>query len=100
MIERIPDAVFLIDMKMEKTALREAQTMRVPVVALCDTNVNPLDVAYPIPANDDAVKGIDMMTRLIAEAVKEGKAEAEKVRLEAGPVAASPVAAKEENVNV
>lgn len=73
-LEKIPDAVFLVDVKREKTAFAEAQTKGVPVVAICDTNVNPEEIDYPIPANDDATKSITFIVGLIAEAVKEGKA--------------------------
>ncbi len=73
-ITRPPDAMFVIDLKKEKTAVAEAQARKIPIVALVDTNVNPEDVAYAIPSNDDAVKTIELMTRLVSEAVKEGKA--------------------------
>lgn len=89
-IVRPPDAIFIIDLKKEKTALAEAIVKKVPIIALVDTNVNPELVQHPIPSNDDAVKTIDLMTRLIAEAVKEGKvlratksAEADKEKLKA-----------------
>lgn len=96
-ITRAPDAVFVIDIMKEKTAVAEAVTRGIPLVALTDTNVNPEKVAYPIPSNDDAVKTIELMTKLVAEAVKEGKklreaqaAEADKARAKAvaasGPV--------------
>ena len=96
-ITRPPEAVFVIDIMKEKTAVAEALVRGIPLVALTDTNVNPDKVAYPIPSNDDAVKTIEMMTRLIAEAVKEGRvlrekqsAEAEKARVK-NVVAAGPV---------
>jgi small subunit ribosomal protein S2 len=91
-----------VDLRAEKTALEEAMTTRIPIVALCDTNVNPNDVAYPIPANDDAVKGIEMLTHLIAEAIKEGKKEAEKnaaAALAAKEKPAAPAPKQEEKVN-
>ena len=69
---RPPDAIFIVDIMHEKTALLEARVKRIPVVALTDTNVDPSVVAYPIPSNDDAVKTVELMTRVIAEAVKEG----------------------------
>ena len=65
--------VFLLDLKTEATALMEAFETKVPIIAVCDTNVNPEGIAYPIPANDDAVKSIDTIMTLIAEAIKEGK---------------------------
>ena len=72
-VVRPPDALFIIDIMKEKTAVAEAQTRKIPIVALVDTNVNPDLVAYPIPSNDDAVKTIELMTRLVAAAVKEGR---------------------------
>jgi small subunit ribosomal protein S2 len=94
-LNRLPDAIYIVDLVHEKTALLEANVKRVPVVALTDTNVNPGDVAYPIPSNDDAVKTIELMTSVIAAAVKEGTklhetqaAESAKAALVAKPVAA------------
>ncbi|MFA5358441.1 MAG: 30S ribosomal protein S2 [Patescibacteria group bacterium] len=72
-VKKVPEAIFIVDIMREKTALTEAVKRHVPVVAICDTNVNPEKVTYPIPANDDATKGIEMITALVAEAVKEGK---------------------------
>lgn len=74
----LPKALFLVGLKEEKTALREAIKMKVPVIALCDSNTNPSEVAYPIPANDDGIKSIEIITCLIAEAVREGKQEGAK----------------------
>ncbi len=76
-LKKLPEAIFVIDVKAEKTAVAEARKRKVPVVALCDTNINPDDVDYPIPSNDDAVKAIEMMVGLVAAAVKEGKTEYE-----------------------
>lgn len=72
-INKVPDAVYLVDLKKEKTALREAIKMKVPIIALTDSNVNPTGVDYPIPANDDATKTIEMITGLVTEAIKEGR---------------------------
>jgi len=72
-LTKLPEAVYLIDLKKEKTALREAQKMNVPIIAITDSNINPTGVNYPIPANDDSTKTIEMITNLIAEAVKEGR---------------------------
>lgn len=72
-VERLPAAIFVVDVKHEKTAVSEAEQTKVKVVAICDTNVNPSNIDYCIPGNDDAVKSIDLFTRVIAEAVKEGK---------------------------
>lgn len=72
-LEKRPDVIFIIDLKHEKTAFQEAKLTHTKVVALCDTNVNPEEVDYPIPSNDDATKAIELMVGLVAEAVKEGK---------------------------
>ena len=58
-LARIPEAMFIIDIRKDKTALEEASRRGVKVIALCDTNVNPTKVDYNIPCNDDAVKAID-----------------------------------------
>lgn len=76
MLEKPPEAIFVVDIRTEKTAVEEANVTGTKVVAMCDTNVNPSGVHYVIPANDDAVKSIDLITRLVCEAVKEGKQEA------------------------
>jgi len=72
-LAKLPEAIFLLDLKTEATALMEALETKVPIIAVCDTNVNPEGITYPIPANDDAVKSIDTIMTLVAEAVKEGK---------------------------
>lgn len=75
-LTRLPDLVFMVDLKRDKTAYQEALKKHLPVVAMCDTNVNPVDVDYMIPANDDAVKSIEMITGLVAQAILEGKKQA------------------------
>jgi small subunit ribosomal protein S2 len=77
-LEKIPDALYIADLRVEKTAVTEAKRTGVKVVAICDSNVNPTKADYIIPANDDAVNSIKMMAEFIAEAAKEGKAEWEK----------------------
>ena len=69
-LKKLPDALFVIDIKKEKTAVAEANKMHIPIIALTDTNVNPELVQYAIPANDDAVKSIEVISNLVAEAVK------------------------------
>lgn len=81
-LERLPDAVYIADMRTEKTALAETERTEVPTVAVCDTNTNPTKVNYPIPANDDAVNSITMIANLVAEAINEGKKEWEKKKQE------------------
>jgi len=79
-MERLPEAMYVADIRTEKTAVEEAAKMGVKVLALCDTNVNPTQVQYVIPGNDDAVKSVTMMTKLVASAVKEGKEEGAKAK--------------------
>lgn len=69
-MSKVPDAIFVIDLKKEKTAVAEAMKKNIPIIAMCDTNVNPDKVNYVIPANDDAVKSIELITSLIAEEIK------------------------------
>lgn len=95
-LDKLPEVVFILDLKYEKTAYLEAVTKHVPVIALVDSNVNPEDVAWPIPGNDDAVRAIAMVFTLLADAIIEGKANpvvppAPIVRVAA--VAPAPVAA-------
>lgn len=73
-MKRLPQAIFVVDIKKEKTAVSEARKMRIPIIAITDTNVNPEHVTHAIPGNDDAVKSIETITNLIAETIKEAKA--------------------------
>lgn len=77
-LERLPDAIFVVDVKNEKTAIREATKTKIPVVAMCDTNINPVPIQYVIPANDDATKSIAYVCNVLVEAVQAGRAEQEK----------------------
>ena len=75
-VTKVPDVLFIVDVKDEKTAVVEGRKKGVKIVAICDTNVNPVNIDYVIPANDDALKSIEMVTSLISQAVKEGKEQA------------------------
>ncbi len=83
-LNRIPDAVFILDVKKDKTALTEAVKRGVKVIAVCDSNVDPTDIDFPIPANDDAVKAIEMVANLMSAAIVEGRAEWEAGRAKLG----------------
>jgi len=72
-LDRIPDIIFIWDPKNDKTALKEANTRGLPVVAVCDTNVNVVGVDLIIPSNDDATKAVKLVLALVKEAVIEGK---------------------------
>lgn len=71
-MERLPGAVFIIDPHKEDLAVKEAQKVGVPVVAMVDTNCDPDPISYVIPCNDDAIRGIRLMTSKIADAALEG----------------------------
>ncbi len=73
-----PDVLFVVDVNKEKVAVKEAAMRGIPVVALIDSNSNPEDVAYPIPANDDAVRSIKYIVNRIAQAYAEGKSKVKK----------------------
>lgn len=79
-MNRTPDAIFIWDIKNEETALAEAKKKRIPIIAVCDTNVNPTGIDYVIPANDDASKAIVMVMKLIEEVVVEAKASAKDAK--------------------
>jgi small subunit ribosomal protein S2 len=79
-------AVFIVDMIEDDNAIKEANTLGVPVIALCDTNANPELVKYPIPCNDDAVKTIQLACDYMVSAVEAGK-----MKMKAAPVAETPV---------
>ncbi|MCA1694997.1 MAG: 30S ribosomal protein S2, partial [Actinobacteria bacterium] len=69
----VPNAVFILDTKKEEIAVREAKKLGTPIVAVLDTNCDPDDVDYAIPGNDDAIRSGALLTRIIADAVIEGK---------------------------
>jgi len=71
-----PGAVFIIDVINDANALREANKLSIPVVAVVDTNADPTKVTYPIPANDDAIKAIELITGYVQQAILAGKAQA------------------------
>ena len=72
----IPDVMFVIDANKEELAIKEANVLGIPVVAILDSNVNPHGIAFPIPANDDASRAIQLYCQAVAEAAKKGGREA------------------------
>lgn len=106
-LNRLPAALFLIDVKKEHIAVTEALKLNIPTFAMVDTNSDPSNIDFPIPANDDATKSISLITGIIVDAIIEGleerkqekdaetdkEAAAEKAKLDAP--AAAPVAAAE-----
>jgi small subunit ribosomal protein S2 len=71
-MSRLPGLVYIVDVKKEAIAVKEAHKLGVPVVAIVDTNCDPEVIEYPIPANDDALKAVQLITKAIADAVAEG----------------------------
>ncbi|HEY8455527.1 MAG TPA: 30S ribosomal protein S2 [Actinopolymorphaceae bacterium] len=71
-MNRLPDAVWIVDTKKEHIAVGEAKKLGIPVIAILDTNCDPDEVDYPIPGNDDAIRSVALLTRIIADAVADG----------------------------
>ena len=71
-MNRTPSAMFVVDINKESLAVEEAHKLGIPVIAIVDTNTDPEAVEYPIPANDDAIRGIELLTSLMADAVADG----------------------------
>ena len=69
---KVPSAVWIVDPKKEHLAVSEARKLRIPIVAILDTNADPDEVDYRIPGNDDAIRAVALLTRVIADAVAEG----------------------------
>ena len=72
---RLPEAIFVIDTKKEHIAVTEARKLGLPVIAIVDTNCDPDEVDYIIPGNDDAIRAVLLVTRVIADALEEGQGE-------------------------
>ena len=103
---RLPGALFVVDIKREHIAIKEAQKLNIPIFAMVDTNSDPRQVDYLIPSNDDASKSINKVLSIVSSAIedglnernaekaadKEGKSEAKKAK----PAEKTPVAAQEE----
>jgi small subunit ribosomal protein S2 len=95
-LDRLPDAIFVLDTKKEEIAVREAKKLGLPIIAVLDTNSDPDDVEFGIPGNDDAIRSGAILTRVIADAVIEGKS----MRPEGMEAAATPAVDKKEKVEV
>jgi small subunit ribosomal protein S2 len=86
-MQRVPDAMFVIDLKTEAIAVKEAQRLRIPIIGLVDTNCDPDGIDFVIPGNDDAIRSCALITQAIGQVVSEGRsvfrAEEERARKEA-----------------
>ncbi len=93
---RLPGAIFIIDPRKERIAVQEARRLEIPIVAIVDTNCDPDEIDYVIPGNDDAIRAVTLITRVIADAALEGREAwqaqigAEKEAAEATPEAEAP----------
>ncbi len=81
-LKKMPEAIFVIDAKEEKLAIAEAKKMHIPIVALCDTNYNPNEVEYAIPANDDAASSIAILVDAVVAEFGENKATKKEKKVE------------------
>jgi small subunit ribosomal protein S2 len=99
-MRRLPTAIFIIDTRKERTAVLEARRLEIPIIALADTNSDPDEMDYPIPANDDAIRAVRLLCAKIADAAVEGRRELEAQQKDADPgeneapleeIAAAPV---------
>ena len=88
-LKRLPDAVFVVDVMQDTTAVREAKRMHIPVIALVDTNSDPRGIDFPIPANDDALPALRYMLGRIQTALEDGGRQGELNRSKAADLAAT-----------
>ena len=102
-MDTLPAAVFVVDPRKEQIVVKEARKLKIPIVALVDTNCDPDEVDYVIPGNDDAIRSCGLIVRVIADAVAEGrqllteaemKAEAERKAAEEAAIAEAVAAAE------
>src|SRR5690625_2326523 len=72
-MNKLPDAIFVIDPRKERIAIAEARKLNIPIVGIVDTNCDPDEIDYVIPANDDAIRAVRLLTSKMADAILEGK---------------------------
>ena len=82
-MRRLPDTIFIIDPHKEKIAVSEARRLEIPLVAIVDTNCNPEEIDYPVPANDDAIRAVKLLSSKVADAIIEGQQMREAQMVEA-----------------
>ena len=95
MLNELPKAIVVVDVRKEQSAVREAQRLNIPVIGIVDTNANPSDISYVIPANDDAVGSVQLIISAIAEAYREGHEKLEKETAKAAKAEEAKKAAQE-----
>ena len=82
-MKRQPDAVFIVDLRKEQLALREAQRLGLPVIALVDTNCDPDEVSYVVPGNDDAIRSCSLVIRAIADGIAAARSKVSEAEMTA-----------------
>ena len=87
-LTRVPSAIWVVDTKKEHLAIDEAKKLGIPVIGILDTNCDPDEVQFPIPGNDDAIRSVALLTRIVADAAAEGLIERHQAPVEAGNVSA------------
>jgi len=97
-LDRPPDAIFVIDTKREAIAMAEARRLKIPIVGLVDTNADPDEADYVVPGNDDAIRAVNLITRVIADACVEGRAVFAPMEEKVSPPAPAPVSPETEPV--
>jgi small subunit ribosomal protein S2 len=97
-MKRQPEAMFVLDLRKEALAVREGRRLGMPIIALVDTNCDPDEAEYVIPGNDDAIRSCSLITRVIADAIAEGKQKVAPAEMAAAPAAKpqEPAAAEPE----
>jgi small subunit ribosomal protein S2 len=94
-MDKIPAAMFVVDIKREHNAVAEARKLKVPIVALVDTNCDPDLVDYPIAANDDAIRSIRMIMATVGQTITQAQGEFESKRVRKSPDETAPAEAAE-----
>ena len=94
-MKRQPDAIFIVDLRKEQLAVREARRLGLPVIALVDTNCDPDEVTYVVPGNDDAIRSCSLVIRAIADGIEAGKTKVTEAEIAAAPAQEEPAAVAE-----
>ena len=93
----IPAALFVVDTKKEQLAIQEARKLNIPIIGIVDTNADPNEVDYPIPANDDAIRAVKLLCSIMANAALEGQRQSGKIKEEVEVKATESAASTEQN---
>jgi small subunit ribosomal protein S2 len=94
-LRRQPDAIFIVDLRKEQLAVREARRLGLPIIALVDTNCDPDEADYVIPGNDDAIRSCSLIVRAVADAIEAGKNKVSREELQAAAAKPEPAPAAE-----